>query len=160
MVLDADALNCLSRLENWWERLPPRCILTPHPAEMARLMGISLAELLAMDRIETALAQAQKWNQVVLLKGAYTVVAAPNGRATLLPFANPVLAVGGSGDVLSGVIATLLAQGLPPYNAARLGGMLHALAGELCERDQGVLAAEIADFIPKAVQLSKQSTPT
>ena len=116
-------------------------------------MGISLAELLKEDRIETALAQAKKWRQVVLFKGAYTVVAAPDGRATLLPFANPVLAVGGSGDVLSGVIATLLGQGLVPYDAARLGGTLHALAGELCGRQSGLLASEIADLLPEAVAL-------
>jgi NAD(P)H-hydrate epimerase len=116
-------------------------------------MGISLAELLEMDRIETAVTQAQKWNQVVLLKGAHTVVAAPDGRATLLPFANPVLAVGGSGDVLSGIITALLGQGLVPYDAARLGGTLHGLAGERSGRDQGLLAAEIADFMPEAVDL-------
>jgi NAD(P)H-hydrate epimerase len=152
-VIDADGLNGLARLDNWWERLPANCVLTPHPAEMARLMGISLAELKGMDRIETAVTQAKKWNQVVLLKGAYTVIAAPDGRATLLPFANPVLAVGGSGDVLSGIITALLGQGLVPYDAARLGGTLHGLAGELSGRDQGLLAAEIADFMPEAVDL-------
>ena len=152
-LIDADGLNCLARLDNWWQRLPANCVLTPHPAEMARLMGISLAELLEMDRIETAVAQAKKWNHVVLLKGAYTVVAAPDGRVTVLPFANPVLAVGGSGDVLSGVIAALLGQGLSPYNAARLGGTLHGLAGELSGQNRGLLAAEIADLVPKAVNL-------
>ncbi len=152
-LIDADGLNALARLDNWWERLPARCVLTPHPAEMARLMGISLAELLAKDRIETAVAQASKWNQVVLFKGAYTVVAAPDGRATLLPFASPVLAVGGSGDVLSGVIATLLGQGLSPYDAARLGGALHGLAGERSGRKSGLLASEIADWLPEAIKL-------
>ncbi len=150
-VIDADGLNCLARLGKWWQRLPAHCVLTPHPAEMARLMGLSLAKLLEMDRIETAVTQAQKWNQVVLFKGAYTVVAAPDGRATLLPFANPVLAVGGSGDVLSGVIAALLGQGLAPYDAARLGGTLHGLAGELSGQDRGLLAAELADWIPEAI---------
>ena len=152
-LIDADGLNALARLDRWWQRLPARCVLTPHPAEMARLMGISLAELLAKDRIETAVAQASKWNQVVLFKGAYTVVAAPDGRATLLPFASPVLAVGGSGDVLSGVIATLLGQGLPPYDAARLGGALHGLAGERSGRKSGLLASEIADWLPEAIKL-------
>ncbi|MBK8903851.1 MAG: NAD(P)H-hydrate dehydratase [Anaerolineaceae bacterium] len=152
-LIDADGLNALSRLDNWWQRLPARCVLTPHPAEMARLMGISLAELLERDRIETALAQAVKWNQVVLLKGAYTVVAAPDRRATLLPFANPVLSVGGSGDVLSGVIATLLGQGLAPYDAARLGGTLHGLAAARSGRKSGLLASEIADWLPEAIKL-------
>ncbi|MCP4420968.1 MAG: bifunctional ADP-dependent NAD(P)H-hydrate dehydratase/NAD(P)H-hydrate epimerase, partial [Chloroflexi bacterium] len=117
-------------------------------AEMARLMGISLAKMKELDRIETAVTQAQKWGYVVLLKGAYTVIAAPDGRVTLLPFANPVLAVGGSGDVLSGVIATLLGHGLAPYNAARLGGFLHGMAGEESGRSSGLLASEIADNIP------------
>ena len=151
MVIDADGLNGLARLEKWWQRLPTNCVLTPHPGEMARLMGISLTELKKLDRIETALAQAQKWDQVVLLKGAYTVVAAPDGRATLLPFANPVLAVGGSGDVLSGAITALLGQGLAPYDAARLGGTLHGLAGELSDQKAGVLAAELGDWIPEAI---------
>ena len=150
-LIDADGLNALARLENWWERLPTRCVLTPHPAEMARLMGIPLAELLQQDRIETALAQAKQWHQVLLFKGAYTVVAAPDGRATLLPFANPVLSVGGSGDVLSGVIATLLGQGLDPYDAARLGGALHGLAGERSGQKAGLLASEIADLLPEAM---------
>lgn len=114
-------------------------------------MGISLSEMKEMERMETAVAQAKKWNQVVLLKGAYTVVAAPDGRATLLPFANPVLAVGGSGDVLSGVIAALLGQGVAPYDAARLGGFLHGLAGALTRQDRGHLAAELANLIPEAV---------
>ncbi|MEZ4591636.1 MAG: NAD(P)H-hydrate dehydratase [Chloroflexota bacterium] len=155
-LIDADGLNALARLENWWERLPTDCVLTPHPAEMARLMGIPLAELLEKDRIETALAQAAKWQQVVLFKGAYTVVAAPDGRATLLPFANPVLSVGGSGDVLSGVIATLLGQGLAPYDAARLGGTLHGLAGERSNQQSGLLASEIADLLPEAMKLLKK----
>ena len=158
-VIDADALNCLARLDHWWERLPARCVLTPHPAEMARLMGISLTELLGMDRIETAVAQAKKWRQVVLLKGAYTVVATPNGRATLLPFANPVLAVGGSGDVLSGVIAALLGQGLSAYEAARLGGFLHGIAGELSAHDRSLLAAELADRISEAILWLQGSHP-
>ena len=149
-VIDADGLNCLSRLENWWERLPANCVLTPHPAEMARLIGISLAEMKTLDRIKAARAQAQKWQQVLLLKGAYTVIAAPDGRATLLPFANPVLATGGSGDVLSGVIVALLGQGLLPYDAARLGGFLHGLAGELSDQGRSLLAAELADKIPEA----------
>ena len=151
MVIDADGLNCLARLDKWWERLPANCVLTPHPAEMARLMNISLAEMKGRERIETAVAQAKKWNQVVLLKGAYTVIAAPNGQATLLPFANPVLAVGGSGDVLSGVIVALLGQGLAPYDAARLGGFLHGLAGEFSKFDRGVFSGETADFVLEVI---------
>jgi NAD(P)H-hydrate epimerase len=150
VVVDADALNTLATLENWAARLPGDTILTPHPGEMARLMGLSLAELEESDRVDVAMAQAQAWGHVVLLKGAFTVVAAPDGRAILLPFATPVLSVAGSGDVLAGVIVALLGQGLAPYEAAVLGGYLHGAAGQLAEElagKSGLLASEIAEFV-------------
>jgi NAD(P)H-hydrate epimerase len=150
LVVDADGLNMLARLENWHTKLPPHTVLTPHPAEMARLMGISLAELLAQDRMTVARQQAQAWGHVLLLKGAYTVIAAPDGRVMVLPFANPVLAVGGSGDVLSGVIVALLGQGLRPYEAAILGGYLHGAAGTLYPGKSGLLAGELADLVAEA----------
>lgn len=150
LVVDADGLNMLAKLEGWPAKLPPHTVLTPHPAEMARLMAISLAELLAQDRVAVARQQAQAWGHVVLLKGAYTVIAAPDGRVTVLPFANPVLAVGGSGDVLSGVIVALLGQGLRPYDAAVLGGYLHGAAGALYPGKSGLLAGEMADLVAEA----------
>ena len=151
VVVDADGLNVLAKRDNWHKRLPPNTILTPHPAEMARLMGISMTEMKGLDRVETALTQAQAWNHIVLLKGAYTVIANPDGHATILPFANPVLAVGGSGDVLSGVILALLGQGLAPYAAAILGGYLHGAAGQLYPGQSGLLAGEIADLMPQVI---------
>ncbi len=151
LVVDADGLNILSRMEKWPQRLPPNTILTPHLAEMGRLMGVPLSQIKPRDRVEMAMAQAQSWGHVVLLKGAYTVVASPDGKATILPFANPVLAVGGSGDVLSGVILALLGQELTPYGAAIVGGYLHGSAGELYAGDVGLLASEIADLIPKVL---------
>lgn len=151
LIVDADGLNILARLDDWPQRLPPGTVLTPHPGEMARLMGVSLQALTAQDRVEVAQAKAQAWGHVLLLKGAYTVVAAPDGRATLIPFANPVLAVGGSGDVLSGVIVTLLGQRLAGYEAAVLGAYLHGAAGERNGRRSGLLASEIADLLPQAM---------
>lgn len=151
LVLDADALNLLARMEDWPGLLPAGSILTPHPGEMARLMGVSLAELKEMDRVALAQAQAQAWGQVVLLKGAYTVVAAPNGRCTLIPFANPALAVGGSGDVLGGVIVGLLAQGMEPYEAACLGAYLHGAATAVYGRPSGLLMGELADLLPEVM---------
>lgn len=151
LVVDADGLNLLAQMDNWPARLPPQTVLTPHPAEMARLMYVSLPELLAQDRISTAQVQAKQWGHVVLLKGAYTVVAAPDGRTTLLPFANPALAVGGSGDVLSGVIVALLGQGLEPYDAAVLGGYVHGAAGALYKGHSGLLAGDIADLVAETV---------
>ncbi|MFL7838130.1 MAG: NAD(P)H-hydrate dehydratase [Candidatus Promineifilaceae bacterium] len=153
MLIDADGLNILSRTEGWAAQLPPNTILTPHPGEMARLRGISPAELKTLDRVDLAGQAAREWGHIVLLKGAYTIVAAPDGRLAMLPFANPTLAVGGSGDVLSGVIGAYLAQGLKPFEAAVLGGYMHGAAAELASKsfgDAGLLSAEIADWLPQA----------
>ncbi|MCI0396780.1 MAG: NAD(P)H-hydrate dehydratase [Chloroflexi bacterium] len=149
LVVDADGLNLLAQVDDWPARLPANTILTPHPGEMARLMGVKPAELRARDRIELAREKAAEWNCILLLKGAYTVVAGPGGRCALLPFANPALATAGSGDVLSGVIVALLGQGLAAYEAAVLGGYLHGAAGELAGVDAGLLAGEIADWVPE-----------
>jgi NAD(P)H-hydrate epimerase len=156
LLVDADGLNQLAQLPDWPAQLPAQTVLTPHPGEMARLMHISLAELQGLNRIDLARKQAQAWNVVLLLKGAYTVVAAADGRVTLIPFAAPVLAVGGSGDVLSGVIATLLGQGLEPFAAALLGAYLHGLTGERAAYDRGLLAGEIADGLPAAMAQLQQ----
>ena len=155
LVVDADGLNLLATTPGWPGQLPADTILTPHPGEMARLTDISLSELKSLDRVQLAADQARSWGHVVLLKGAYTVVASPDGRCTMLPFANPLLAAAGSGDVLSGIIVGLLAQGVRPYEAAVLGGYLHGAAGELAKEnfgDAGLLAAELADWVPKARQ--------
>lgn len=151
LVVDADGLNVLAGMEDWPHRLPANTVLTPHPGEMARLVGAPLGEVQEMDRVELAREKAAAWGHVVLLKGAYTVVAAPDGRIVLLPFAHPILSTAGSGDVLAGVIGALLGQGLPPYEAAVLGAYLHGAAGRLAADDvgdAGLLAAEIADWVP------------
>ncbi len=151
LIVDADGLNILSRMDRWWEKLPPNSILTPHPGEMSRLMGVELAVLKRGDRVTLAMEMAQAWGQVVLLKGPYTVVAAADGRAAQLPFANPLLAVGGSGDVLAGMIAGLAAQGMQPFEAAVLGAYLHAGAAELAKEkwgESGMLAGELAACVP------------
>jgi NAD(P)H-hydrate epimerase len=152
LVIDADGLNLLAAMPDWPGRLPAPSILTPHPGEMARLAGRPLAAILAEDRIELAREKAMEWGHVVVLKGAYTVIAGPDGRATILPFANPILAIGGSGDVLAGIIAGLLAQGLSPYPAAVLGGYLHGAAGQFAAGyggEAGLLAGELADWVPQ-----------
>jgi ADP-dependent NAD(P)H-hydrate dehydratase / NAD(P)H-hydrate epimerase len=150
LVIDADGLNQLAALDNWPARLPAHSILTPHPGEMARLLGLPLSELKQHNRLSLAQKQAQTWQQIVVLKGAYTVIAAPDGRGTVMPFANPVLGVAGSGDVLAGVLVSLLGQGVERYQAAQLGCYLHGLAGTLSGRDSGILAREIADKLPTA----------
>ncbi len=153
LVVDADGLNVLAGWPEWYQQLPPNTILTPHPGEMARLMGVPLAEVRTADRVELARSQAQIWGHIVILKGAYTVVASPDGRCTIMPFANPLLAVGGSGDVLAGIIVGLLAQGLRPYEAAVLGAYLHGAGAELASDneygDAGLLSGELAQWVPK-----------
>jgi NAD(P)H-hydrate epimerase len=150
LVVDADGLNLLAGMPDWPGRLPPNTILTPHPGEMARLVGRSLTAVRDEDRVELACERATEWGHVVVLKGAFTVIAAPDGRATILPFANPILSVGGTGDVLAGIIVGLLAQGLEPYRAAVLGGYLQGAAGQMASGfwgDAGLLAGELADWV-------------
>lgn len=146
LVVDADGLNILAGLADWPARLPPGTVLTPHPGEMARLCGLTAAEIQA-DRIGTARRYAQAWGHVVVLKGAYTVVAAPDGRTALEPFANPALATGGTGDVLAGAIVALRAQGLGGFEAAVCGAYLHGLAGELARQRKGIAGMAAGDLL-------------
>ena len=148
VVVDADALNALAGTAIWSELAPGRCILTPHPGEMARLVGRSIAEVQAR-RVPIAREAAQRWQQVVVLKGAPTVVAAPEGLVTIIPFANPALATAGTGDVLAGTIVGLLAQGMTPHAAARLGVWLHGAAGERVRAQFGVAGAVASDLLPQ-----------
>jgi NAD(P)H-hydrate epimerase len=157
LVVDADGLNLLAKIEQWWRLLPPQTILTPHPGEMARLMGCETRDVVA-DRIGCVTEMAARWGHVVLLKGAYTLVAEPGGRIVVLPFANPALATAGSGDVLAGAIVAMRAQGLPPFEAAVVGGYLHGLAGELAREmmcEVGVGAGDLPNFLPAAIKRLK-----
>ncbi len=154
IVVDADALNLLARLPAWPGRLPPLSILTPHPGEMARLTGLAAAEVNAR-RIENARRWAAEWGHVVLLKGPHTVIAAPDGRTAVLPFALPALATAGSGDVLAGAIVALLAQGLAPFEAAAAGAYLHGQAGLVLSRVApagGGVAGDILARFPEALR--------
>ena len=157
LVVDADALNALAQADGWFERLPHLSILTPHPGEMARLMKLdpSGQSILSTDRLGVARRQAAEWGHVVILKGAFTVIAHPEGRVVVLPFANSALATAGSGDVLAGAIVGLLAQGLAPFDAAVCGAYLHALAGEIARRDigdAGVIAGDVLARLPAAIR--------
>lgn len=149
-IIDADALRLLAQIGDWAERIPDGSILTPHPGEMACLAGLTV-EAVQAHRVEMARTWAQKWGHVLVLKGAFTVVAAPDGRSTVVPIASSALATAGSGDVLSGVIAALRAQGADAYEAALLGVYLHARAGELAEKRTGwegsVMARDVAEFL-------------
>ncbi len=153
-VLDADALNLLARTNQWWERLQGDVVLTPHPGEMARLLSCGIGDV-ESDRIGAARSAAAEWGVTVLLKGAFTVAASPDGAARVLPFANPALATAGTGDVLAGAIAGFLAQDLPPFDAACLGAFVHAAAGELAAEEigeAGVVASDLLPLLPEAIR--------
>lgn len=148
LICDADALNYLARQDKWWNLVPPNTILTPHPGEMSRLVGHDIRD---ENRFDLAQQYAQKWGHIVVLKGAFTLIAAPDGRVTAIPIATPLLASAGSGDVLAGTIAGLVAQGLESYRAAVVSAYLHAAAGHALTHSygkSGLLAHEIADKIP------------
>ena len=154
LVVDADGLNNLSQVDEWWTRLKAPTILTPHPGEMSRLTGLTTTEVQAR-RIETAREWSSIWGKVVVLKGAFTVIAAPVGHCWIAPFANPILATGGTGDVLTGVIAGLLAQGMSPGNAAACGVYLHGAAAESLKEtygDRGAKATDIIDELPRVTK--------
>jgi NAD(P)H-hydrate epimerase len=159
LVIDADGLNLLAAIPEWWTWLPEGTILTPHPGEMARLIGGEITvRSIQQDREAIASQMARAWNCVVVLKGAFTVVAAPDGRLAVSPFANPGLATAGTGDVLAGAIAGLRAQGMAPYTAAMAGVYLHALAGELAAQDMGrtgTLASDLPARLPSALRLTR-----
>lgn len=149
-VVDADALFLLSQVDEWWTRLGEgQLVLTPHPGEMARLLKLNDAKEVNGDRVGAALRAAEEWKQYVVLKGAETVIAAPDGKASIGPAGNPALATAGTGDVLAGVIGGLLAQGLAPFDAARLGVWLHAAAGALVRDDVGEAGAVAGDLLPR-----------
>ncbi|MDD5759875.1 MAG: NAD(P)H-hydrate dehydratase [Desulfobulbaceae bacterium] len=153
MVVDADALTLLG------QSLPADIgtadrVLTPHPGEMARLTGLTTAEI-QQNRLEVARAYAEEKGVVLLLKGAATIIAAPDGRLAVNPTGNPGMATGGMGDVLSGVIGALLAEGVAAWEAACLGAFAHGLAADRLARSMtrgGFLASEVAAELPAAFQ--------
>lgn len=152
MVADADALNAFANRPRWFARRRAPTVLTPHPGEAARLLGKS-ARAVQADRVGAARTLARASKAVVVLKGAHTLIADPEGRVVVNPTGTPLLATAGSGDVLSGVIGALLAGGLSAFEAAATGVFLHGSAGEGLEEelgDAGLLAHEIADAIPWA----------
>lgn len=154
MVIDGDGLNILSQTSNWWEKFKLNTVLTPHPGEMGRLAGLSVEEI-QKRRKEIALEFANTCNQVVVLKGAKTVVASSAGEVRIGFFENPALATAGTGDILAGAIAGLLAQGLNLFDASCVGVYLHGLAGEMAKKrlgSAGMIASDLLPFLPKAIK--------
>jgi NAD(P)H-hydrate epimerase len=160
VVLDADGLNILSRIPDWWQQFTGDAILTPHPGEMARLSGLTINDI-ESDRVGVTRKCAREWQKTIVLKGAFTVIASPDGICRLSPFANPGLASGGTGDVLAGAIAGLLAQGLSLFDAATLGVYLHGKAAEAVKDvlgDTGMLASDLPPALPLAIKRLRETT--
>ncbi len=153
MVWDADALNLLAADPALQAKLPPASVLTPHPGEFARLAGRPLTH--DSERITAAHDLAARLQAVVVLKGKYSIISAPNGDTLINPTGNAGLAKGGSGDVLAGIIAALLAQGYPPFTAAAMGTWLHGLAADIALADSyltSLTARDLIAAIPAALQ--------
>ena len=150
LVVDADGLRLMSKIKDWQKLLPGPAILTPHPGEMSALTGLSVDEIQG-NRQAIASRYAKEWGHVIVLKGAFTVVAAPDQRVVIIPVASPALARAGTGDVLAGIIVGLRAQGVEPFDAAVAGAWIHAQAGLYAADDLGaaasVLAGDVLDSI-------------
>jgi NAD(P)H-hydrate epimerase len=151
MVVDADGLKLLAKIDGWPKLLPADSVLTPHPGEMAVLTGLEKA-VIQQDRLGTARKYAAQWGHVVVLKGAFTVIAASDGRTSVIPVATAALARAGTGDVLAGIIVGLRAQGVEAYEAAVAGAWIHAQAGIAAADRLGntasVLAGDVLEAIP------------
>jgi len=152
LIIDADGLRMLARIKDWPQVLPAGSILTPHPGEMSALTGLPV-DVIQKDRLRLARQYAREWKQVLVLKGALTVVADPEGRAAVIPVATPALARAGTGDVLAGIITGLRAQGLPPFEAAQAGAWIHAQAGLLARDRHGNSASVLARDVLNQIQV-------
>ena len=154
-VIDADGINALSKSTEILSSLSPQTVLTPHPGEMARLIG-GTVEALERDRIGIAQRFAETHNVTLVLKGAPTVVACGNGEVWINSTGNAGMSTGGMGDVLTGLIAGLIAQKVPAFDAAVLGVYLHGLAGDIVAESigmHGLMAGDVLDNVPKALQV-------
>lgn len=152
-VLDADALNLLAKNASLLADRKANLIITPHPGEAGRLLGLAPGEI-NEDRVGFAEKLAEKYDAVAVLKGAGTIVAAPGDQTYINMTGNPGMATGGSGDVLAGIIASLAGQGLAPLQAALAGVYIHGLAGDLASSvvgEYGLLASDIANFTGVAI---------
>ena len=153
MIVDADALSALAGHLDLLEEAPAPRILTPHPGEMARMLGVSIAQVQA-DRIETVRRFCVQYRVHLALKGARSVLGSPDGRIFINPTGNPGMATGGSGDVLTGMIGAFLARRFDPLPALQAGCFLHGLAGDIAAADrgeEGLVAGDIIEAIPDAL---------
>ena len=150
LVVDADGLKLLARIPDWPNKLPPLTILTPHPGEMSIMTELSTKEIQS-NRMDIARQYSTLWGHIVVLKGAFTVIAAPDGQTAVIPVASPALARAGTGDVLTGLIVGLRAQGVDPFHAAVSGAWIHAQAGLIAADLYGNTASVLAGDVLNAV---------
>lgn len=159
VVIDADGLNVLVGRTEWLARRSAVTVLTPHPAELARLLDSSVGRIQS-DRLGAARSAATRFRSVVLLKGFRTIVAEPSRRAVVIPTGGPELATAGTGDVLTGAVAALAASGLDAFEAAWAACYVHGLAGAAAATRRGpagVLAWDVAEALPEAAQLVQEA---
>lgn len=152
LILDADALNCIAKRPQLLSLIPPMSVMTPHKGEFDRLFGEHETD---EERLLKAIEQSQYYNIIIVLKGRYTAVVRPDGKVYFNSTGNPGMATAGSGDVLTGVITALAAQGYKPETAAVIGVFIHGLAGDLAAEDKGeygMVASDIADRLPYAIK--------
>jgi len=154
LILDADALNAVARDVSVLRKLKSEAIITPHPGEMAKLLGISNTDV-QNNRIETAREFAAKWNVITVLKGSRSLVAFPDGTIYINPTGNSGMATGGTGDVLTGLLAGLIGQGVKPRDAAVAGVYIHGLAGDMVaaiKGEHGLIAGDLVEELPYAIK--------
>ncbi len=150
MIIDADAINILAENKEWLKKIPPQCILTPHPKEFERLAGKTKN---GFERMQLSRSMASEYNIIIVLKGAYTLIACPDGSCHFNSTGNSGMATAGSGDVLTGIILSLLSQAYEPKHAAILGVYLHGLAGDFAAQKIGqdsMIASDITDHLGEA----------
>jgi NAD(P)H-hydrate epimerase len=150
VVVDADGLKLLASIDHWYKLLPSIAVLTPHPGEMSVLTGLSIEEI-QKDRQKIARDFAKDWGHVVVLKGAFTVIASPDGRIMVIPVASSALARAGTGDVLAGLIVGLRAQGVEAFEAAVAGAWIHGQAGLYAASKLGTTASVLAGDVLNSV---------
>ncbi|MCE2994061.1 MAG: NAD(P)H-hydrate dehydratase [Flammeovirgaceae bacterium] len=156
MVLDADALNLMAENTHLWHLIPPGSILTPHPKEFERLVGAWKDDFERLEKLKKLSAQLKS---VIILKGAFSSIASPDGKIFFNPTGNPGMATSGSGDVLTGILTAMLAQGYTSVDTSLISVYIHGLAGDLAARELGMIsliASDIVNFVPKAfLQIKK-----
>ena len=157
IILDADAINILSTHRNWLSRLPKRCILTPHLGELERLIGKCMDTYERLTKVKELAAYLQSY---IIVKGAWTTIVTPEGEYFFNPTGNPGMATGGSGDVLTGILLALVAQGYSREEACKLGVYIHGLAGDIAAEEMtetGMISSDIINALPNAWKKIRQT---